>query len=87
MRGFKFHFLFHKAKFDKGWAVTNYFKYIIALFGMASQNLKWTLTITFLYSIVCYVIGYLWFKHGFTDIENEIQNMFNPFVVEMREKI
>ena len=76
-----------KAYFDKGLGVTSYAKYFIAMFGIASRDVSTTLWITFSYAISCFVVGYLWYRHNLVETENEINNVFNPFVAEMREKI
>ena len=76
-----------KAYFDQGFGLTGYIKYIIALFGISSLNVKYTLWIAFFYAISCYFVGRLWFKYKLIDTENEIRNSVNPFVIEMREKI
>lgn len=84
MRFFKI--LLWKAYFDKGWATTNYIKYIIALFGIASLNVKLTLIFGLLYAIFCLVLGRLWFKFKLVDAENEINNIVNPFQQDLRKK-
>ena len=83
---FKFKILLYKAYFDKGMATTSYFKYLIAFFGLASRDIFWTMTIAISYAIICFLIGLFWFKWGFTEIETEIGNRFNPFVKEMRKR-
>lgn len=83
MRGFKFCLI--KAYFDKGLGLTNYVKYFLALFAIASSDVKSTLIWAFFYCIFCFILGYLWFKFKFIDAENEVNNRFNPFVREMRE--
>lgn len=79
--------LLQKAYFDKGLGVTNYFKYLIAFFGIASNDAKTTLMIGFIYGICCYFIGLIWYKFKIIETENEVQNRFNLFQVEVREKI
>ena len=85
LRGFRF--LIFKSYFDKGWGLTSYLKYIIALFGISSLNVKATLIIGFVYGVCCYIIGRAWYKYGLVDTETEISNIFNPFVREMRQKV
>jgi len=85
LRGYKF--LIAKAYFDKGWGLTGYIKYIIALFGISSLNVKRTLIVGVIYGISCYFLGRIWFKYRLVDTENEIQNRFNPFQKEVREKL
>ena len=84
-------YLLWKAYFDKGLGVTSYAKYIIALFGFYSYankiDLNWTILIGFLYATSCVFIGKLWYKFKLIDIENEIQNLFNPFQREMRKRL
>ena len=84
LKGFKF--LLLKAYFDKGWGLTSYLKYIIALFGISSLDVKATLIAAFIYGIACYFIGRAWYHFRFVDTEHEIDNIFNPFVREMRRK-
>jgi hypothetical protein len=74
-----------KAYFDQGYAVTSYLKYLIAFFGLASRDVRTTLIIGFAYGISCFIIGWLWFKHGLKETETEIGNRYNPFVKEMRD--
>ena len=85
LRGFRI--LIQKAYFDKGLGLTNYAKYLIALFGIASLNFKLTMYIGFAYLVFCYILGRLWYKYKLVETENEVNNIFNPFVKEMREKV
>ena len=85
-REFKFKFILAKAYFDKGWGLLSPAKYAIALFGLASSDVVWTMIIGFAYCIFCYFFGRFWFKHKLMDAENEVNNRVNPFVNEMREK-
>lgn len=85
MRGYKFCLL--KAYFDKGYGLTSYIKYMIAFFGLASQDVNLVLFIAVIYAFICFFIGWLWFKYRFIDAETEVGNQFNPFVKEMRQEI
>ena len=75
-----------KAYFDKGFGLTNQFKYLIVLFGWATADVGMTLLIGILWFIACLIIGRLWFKFKLIDAEHEVQNVVNPFVNEMRSK-
>ena len=86
-RGFKFNFLILKYWFDVGFGWTNYVKYFIALFGISSLNVKATLIIAFLYGVLCFILGFLLCKYKWIDVQNDISNMYNPFVSEMRNSI
>jgi len=85
MRGYKI--LLLKAYFDKGRGVTDYLKYLIGFFAISSLNVRATLIIALFYGVLCFIVGWLWFKYKLVDTETEIGNRFNPFVKEMRRKI
>ena len=87
MRGFRFKILLVKAYFDKGYGMTNYFFKLIAVFGLTTQLAKTTFYILLIYSILCYFIGYACYKFKIVDTENEINNIFNPFQREVRDKL
>lgn len=83
--------LFLKAIFDKGLSLTNYAKYLVALFAFWEisilKSVELTLVIGLSYFTITLIIGYLWFWKRFIDVENDIQNFFNPFQREVREHI
>jgi len=82
LKGFKL--LLAKAYFDKGYSLTNYFFKLVAVFGLTTQMAQETFIILFCYSIFCYFFGRWWYAHHLVETETEINNMFNPFVKEMR---
>ena len=81
-------FALWKAYFDKGYGVTSYIKWAAAIFGISSAiqgiHLIWIFIGATLYFIFCFIIGWIWYKYGLTDAENEVQNRFNPFQKEIR---
>jgi len=79
--------LLWKAYLDKGWGLTSYIKYAIALFGVASLNAKATLILGCFYMFFCLILGKLWYYFRIIDVENEIANLFNPFAREVRGKL
>ena len=83
----KFKFLLWKRYFETGYSLTNYVKYLIALFGLSSLNVRSTMILGVVYAVVCFILGYYWYKKQFIEIDNEISNRFNLFMREMREKI
>ena len=85
MKQYKFKFNLHKTYFEKGYSLTNYVKYLIALFGLSSLNVKATLIMGFIYAVCCYFIGLIWLKFGWYEAEIEVSNYFNKFVQEMRK--
>tara|TARA_R100001530_G_scaffold136358_2_gene116704 strand:+ start:8373 stop:8684 length:312 start_codon:yes stop_codon:yes gene_type:complete len=84
-KGYKI--LLWKAYFDKGWSLTNYFKYPLIAFGWATDNVQATLIIGLIWAFSCLILGRVWFKYRMIDTENEINNIFNPFQREVRKKL
>ena len=78
-------FCLHKSYFDQGYGLTNYFKFLIALVGVSTLNVRLTLAIGFVYLPCCYVLGWAWYHYGFQKANIEVQNKFNIFVKEMRK--
>ena len=76
----------HRTYFEKGLQLTNYIKYFIAFFGLASRDVKTTLIMGFAYAVSCYFIGLFWVKHGFFEAEQEVSNKNNKFVKELRNR-
>jgi hypothetical protein len=76
----------YKAYFEKGYSLTNYVKYVIALFGLTSLNLKLTMIFAGIYALSCFVIGWAWYHYGLIYAEMEVSNRFNLFVKEMRDR-
>ncbi len=77
----------HKRYFDIGYGLTQYFKYLIILFGISSLDVKKTLVIGLIYGICCYILGFIWLNTDFYKAEIEVSNQNNLFVKETREMI
>ena len=73
-----------KAYFDKGLGLTNYLKYVIAFFGLASNDVKSTMLVALFYAIFCFILGWAWYRFKLIETEIEIHNNFDMFVREMR---
>ncbi len=85
MKLYKFCLL--KAYFDKGYQILSYVKFIIAVVGIASLNVKLVIILGLIFGILCFAVGWGWYKFGFVLAEAEVGNRFNLFVREMREKL
>ena len=72
------------AYFGQGIGLTNYLKYLIFMFGIASLNVKWTLILGGLWGILCFILGWAWYKYKWVLASKEVENRFNLFVKEMR---
>lgn len=79
--------LLYKAYFDRGLGLTNYVKYLIAFFGIASSDVRTTMYIAVAYAMICFILGKLWYKYKLIETEYEVQNNVNPFVREMRGSV
>ncbi len=86
-RTFKYKLALHKRYFDMGYGITSYIKYLIAFFGLASNDVKTTLGIAVIYAIFCYLFGMFLYKIGYAEAEAEVDNQYNLFQKEMREKL
>lgn len=82
-----FRLLIAKAYFDKGYGLTNYFFKLVAVFGLTTSLVKETFMIILVYTCSCYILGRFWYKKKLVDMENEINNLFNPFQREVRKKL
>ncbi len=83
----KFKLLMFKAFFDKGYSITNYFKNLIIVFGATTQDIKSTIILVILYTLGCFILGWLYITRGWFEAENEIMNKYNLFVKEMRKSV
>lgn len=86
MDSWKLRMMFHKAYFEKGYGLTAYTKWIIAFYGLAANDLGFTLILALFYIPFCYIVGRIWYKKGFITAEIEVGNRMNLFVKEMRKK-
>jgi len=77
--------MLHKSYFDTGFGLMNYPKYLIGFFALASRDVKTTMIIGVIFAILCYVLGFLYFKFGWIKASNEVGNQYNLFVKEMRK--
>src|SRR3990167_2219545 len=87
--GFKI--LLWKAYFDKGFGLLTYLKYILAVVGVGAAIQGISLLTIFIvgvvYGVVCLILGRLWYHYKLVETEKEIENIFNPFVKEMRNVV
>lgn len=86
-KDWRYKLLMFKRYFEQGYGLTNYLKYLIAFFGLASSNLKLTLALGILYVPVCFLLGWYWYNHGWIILDTEISNQFNLFCKEVRKKL
>ena len=83
-------FALHKSYFDRGYGITGYIKLLIILFGLysfvAELPMEIMLAIGLLYGVSCYFIGRIWYTLGIVIAEHEVDNQFNLFQKELRER-
>ena len=76
--------LLHWRYFNQGYVMTNYLKYFIAYFGLASRDVNSTMILAVIYGFASYLVGWAWFRFKLADADAEIGNMFNPLAHELR---
>jgi len=59
-------------------------KYAVALLAV-KVPIKWGILAGIIYCILCVILGKIWFHYRIVDTENEVNNIYNPFVGEMRK--
>jgi len=79
-----------KAYFDKGFSLLNYLTKLLLLVGFADiiasgGNANKVIIIGGAYFFFCLILGRLWFHFKLVNAEQEVQNIVNPFVEEMRK--
>ena len=82
----RYKFCKHLTYFETGYGKTGYFKYVIALFGLSSLDVKATMWAAFFYAISCYIVGRIWFNMGFQEDQKEVLNQHDLFVKQMRKR-
>ncbi len=83
----KYQIMLWKSYFDQGLSLVNILKYPLGFFALSSLNVKWTLILTFIFLILCFVLGWGFYKYGWVKAQIEVSNQYNLFVREVREKL
>ena len=82
-----------KAYFDTGYGLMSMPKYILILLGFgdtlasAGNNKVRVLIYGAGFGLLCFILGWLMFKSGFQKATIEVQNNYNLFVAEVRNKL
>ena len=79
-----FRMLLWKRYFEIGSMVTGYVKYLIALFGLASRDVWWTMGFGVCYGVLTLVVGRAWHHRGYMKLEMVLYNRFNDLADEIR---
>lgn len=83
----KFKLLLHKKYFDTGFSQLHYLRYVIMLFGldMIMQGAReWVVLGAVGYGIICYLVGYAWYRWEWVLANAEVGNHFNLLSRELR---
>ena len=83
----KFKLLLWKKYFDTGYSLTSQFKYGFIALAAAWQNTKWIAVFGFVYVVLCFPLGFYFYKHNWVEAEAEVGNRFNKFQKEVRSYI
>ena len=85
----KFKINLHLYYFDKGYGRLSIVKYFWLIVGglsfQSDVSLVYTIYLGFIYMVICYILGWFWYKKGWNEAEIEVMNQVNPFVQEMRK--
>ena len=77
-----------KTYFETGYSITNYLKYPLLLLGILGKIKIGTAIIgALLYAILCFGVGYFWYKTDFARASSEVSNQYNKFVKEVRKSL
>ena len=91
IKGWKYKLCLLKAYFDNGYSLTSYPKWALAIAGIGSaiqgKSLWLLIGGALAYGIFCFFAGYVFLKWGFYEATQEVDNQFNAFVKEMRDKV
>lgn len=89
MRFYKF--ALWKKYFDLGTGITNYFTKVLVLAGFAAvlggMKITTTLILGFVYGVFCLFLGWIWVKVGIFEAEQEVSNVYNLFMRQVRRKL
>lgn len=86
----KYKFCLYKNYWEKGYGLTSIFKPLLyGVIGLTAinNNIKLTLILGSVYTLLCFFIGYFWYNHGMVFAESEVGNQFNFFQKEVRDYI
>ena len=83
----KYRLCLWKGYFEKGYQLLNYAKYLIALFALSSLNVVVTMVLAAFFTVLCFFLGWFWFRYDWIKAEIEVGNNFNLFVKQMRKRI
>ena len=83
----KYKLLLWKKFFDTGYSLTSQFKYGFIAVAAAWQNTFWVTSLGVLYIILCFPLGYYFYKFKWIEAEAEVGNKFNRFQREVRSYI
>ena len=75
-----------KAWLEKGQGLTYLPKYLILLLVVAEQDITNALSYGVGYAVLVFIIGFIWYKFDMIKWEIEVGNVYDKFVIEMREK-
>jgi hypothetical protein len=77
-----------KIYFETGYSITNYLKYPLLLFGILNEiSITTAIWGAVIYGIICFIIGYFWFKSDFAKASSEVGNRYNKLAIEIRKGV
>lgn|SRR3990167_1978849 len=84
----KYQLCLWKTYFETGYALTNYLKYPLLLIGFLEKiNVSAVVWYSLLYAVLCFAIGYYWYRTDFARAAAEVGNRYNKLAIELRNKV
>lgn len=83
----KYRILKQKTYFDTGFGILHYFRYIMMVWGLnevQKMNAKLAIYGVLIYGVICYLVGYCWFRYEWVLANAEVGNRYNRLAKELR---
>ena len=79
--------MFHKSYFEKGEGLIAYGKWFILYFAAATMDISSSIAYGIAYAAIAYAVGRIYFSKQFMEAENEVNNLMNRFMKEVRRDL
>lgn len=83
----KVRMLKQKTYFDTGFGILHYFRYIMIVWGLnevQKMNAKLAIYGVLIYGVICYLVGWAWYRYEWVLANAEVSNRFNLLARELR---
>lgn len=88
---FQYKLMLWKKYIDRGRGITSYANEIFLILGTwqiaTYKSPMWIIIMILAYGVMCFIVGWFWFKYKWEIYEKEVENQFNFFQQELRAKL